>query len=207
VRLLTVPPEGAAENLALDELLLDRREEVLRFWECARPVVVVGRGGRLPEQARVEACAAAGVEVLRRCSGGGAVVLGPGCLNYSLVLSLESRPGFRDVRRSFCEILSRIGAALGAEVRGASDLAWRERKVSGNAQRRTALAVLHHGTLLYDFDPRLAERYLLEPPRQPGYRRRRPHSDFLGNLPFSAQELQRRVAEVWGAGVFSGNDR
>jgi lipoate-protein ligase A len=170
-------------------------------------VVVVGHGGRIPEQVRLEACAAGGVEVLRRCSGGGAVVLGQGCLNYSLVFSLESRPEFRDVRRSFCEILSRIGAALGADARGPSDLAWQDRKISGNAQRRTTRAVLHHGTLLYRFDPGLAERYLLEPSRQPIYRRRRPHSEFLGNLPLSAREIQRRVAEAWDAVVFSENDR
>src|SRR5438552_8967050 len=114
VRLLTVSPESAAENLALDEFLLEQEEETLRFWECTRPVVVLGRSGRIEEQVRVEACEADGVEVLRRCSGGGAVVLGPGCLNFSLVFSLEQRPEWRDLRRSFHDILSRMANTLGA---------------------------------------------------------------------------------------------
>ena len=62
------------------------------------------------------------------------------------------------------------------------------RKVSGNAQRRGRRALLHHGTLLYDFDPGLAARYLKEPIRRPAYRSGRCHADFIGNLPLSAED-------------------
>jgi lipoate-protein ligase A len=203
VRLLTISPESAAENLALDETLLGRNEEALRFWECARPVVVIGRAGRIEEQVCAEACRADGVEVLRRGSGGGAVLLGPGCLNYSLVFSLDAKPEWRNVGRSFREILSRMADALGAGVCGQSDLVWRGRKVSGNSQRRTADKLLQHGTLLYRFDGELAARYLLEPTRQPEYRRGRQHTEFLGNLPYSALEIQRRVADIWGVSMDS----
>jgi lipoate-protein ligase A len=65
------------------------------------------------------------------------------------------------------------------------DLVFRGRKVSGSAQRRGRRAILHHGTILYDFDASLATRYLKEPARQPPYRAGRRHSDFLGNLPLS----------------------
>ena len=51
--------------------------------------------------------------MLRRFSGGGAVVLGPGCLNYAVVLSLVSRPELTNVAASFQVILGRIVAALG----------------------------------------------------------------------------------------------
>jgi len=199
--IIDISANDAAANLALDEFLLDRNQEVLRFWECARPVVVAGRSGVIHEQVRLEACAADGVDVLRRCSGGGAVILGPGCLNYSLVFSFELRPRWRDVRRSVREILSRMSGALGAEVCEPSDLVCAGQKVSGNSQRRTARAVLHHGTLLYDFNAELAGRYLLEPKRQPAYRRERTHAQFLGNLPFSAHEIEQRVAEAWIAEV------
>src|SRR5437867_11210917 len=142
MRVLNITPSGPEANLALDELLLDQNEEALRVWESAQPVVVVGRSGRIEEQVRLEACEADGVDVLCRCSGGGAVVLAPGWLNYSLVFSLEARPHWRDVRRSFRGILSRTSEALGAEVCEPSDLAWGGRKVSGNSQRRTASAFL-----------------------------------------------------------------
>jgi lipoate-protein ligase A len=203
VRLITISPENAAENLALDESLLGRKEEALRFWECAEPVVVMGRAGRIEEQVRAEACRADGVEVLRRGSGGGAVVLGPGCLNYSFVFSLDARPQWRNVGRSVREILSRIAEALGASICGSSDLIWEGRKVSGNSQRRASDRVLQHGTLLYRFDAELAARYLIEPARQPEYRRGRPHTEFLGNLPHSPLEIQRRVADIWAPDIYS----
>jgi lipoate-protein ligase A len=80
---------------------------------------------------------------------------------------------------------------------GDSDLAIEQRKVSGNAQRRTQHAILHHGTLLYDFDAASSERFLKRPQRQPRYRAGRSHSDFLGNLPLSADEIRLRLLAAW----------
>lgn len=187
------------EHLALDDALLMAGEEVLRFWESSETAVVLGRSGREPEWVNMEACSGAGVPVLRRSSGGGAVVLAPGCLNYSIVFRLDRHPAWRNVRRSLEEILGRMGRALGAEFRMPCDLAIGERKVSGCAQRRSSGSILHHGTLLYDFDPALAERLLREPRRQPDYRRRRSHRDFLGNLDLTPAEIRERVAMVWSA--------
>ncbi len=172
-------------------------ESVSGLWESPRPVVVVGRSGRIDEQVNQKACAADNVEILRRSSGGGAVILAPGCLSYTLLFSLEKHPQFRNVARSFREILAPIADALGAEIQGQSDLVYQGRKVSGNAQRRTDTIVLHHGTLLYSFDAELAARYLLEPTRQPAYRLGRPHTEFLGNLPFGAEEIRRRLCSVY----------
>ena len=106
--------------------------------ESAR-VVVVGRSGVISNEVEREACAADGVAVLRRDSGGGAVLLGPGCMSYSLLLSVEKHPRLRDVRLSYRLILGCLVRALavpGLEIRGVSDLAIGGRKVSGNAQRR-----------------------------------------------------------------------
>jgi lipoate-protein ligase A len=167
-----------------------------RMWEVVAPVVVVGRSTSIPEQVVQEACRADGVPVLRRFSGGGAVVLGPGCLNYAVGLSLVSRPDLTAVGTSFLTILGGLTAALGVAgliVDGGTDLVVDGRKVSGNAQRRGRRALLHHGTLLYAFDPALAERYLREPRRRPPYRATRTHAEFMGNLPLSADALRVRA--------------
>ena len=76
---------------------------------------------------------------------------------------------FRDVRSSYRWILKRVAAGLaqlGFELRpaGTSDLTWGQRKVSGNAQQRKRTHLLHHGSLLYDFDIAQAERYLRHAP-------------------------------------------
>src|SRR5215470_19204848 len=89
-----------AENLALDEALLLEAEagrggEVLRFWEWPLPAVVLGAGGRLAEDVDEAACRADVVPILRRSSGGGTVLLGNGCLLFSLVLAYDRSPLLR----------------------------------------------------------------------------------------------------------------
>jgi lipoate-protein ligase A len=81
---LTLPtPE---ENLALDEALLDEADaagrplETLRLWEPRQTFVVVGRSSSLEREVRLDRCRERGLPILRRVSGGAAIVAGPGCL-------------------------------------------------------------------------------------------------------------------------------
>jgi lipoate-protein ligase A len=199
------------ENLALDEgLLLEAEDgrggEVLRAWEWPHPAVVLGAGCRLAEDVDEAACAADGVPILRRASGGGTVLLGAGCLCYSLVLSHDRSAALHDITASYAYILDRIGAALEGVLpdigrAGISDLAAGGRKFSGNAQQRKRQYLLHHGTLLYAFDLSRVGRYLRLPERQPDYRHRRDHAEFLTNLPVPAVELTRRLRAAWQAGA------
>lgn len=177
---------------AVESGLSDHR---YRFWQATRPIVVAGRHRPLLQDVQLEACRADAVPVVRRSSGGGTVVLGAGCLNYAVALSLVSRPDLRDVAASFRVILGAIAEVLavpGLAVSG-TDLTIQSRKVSGNAQRRGRRAVLHHGTLLFAFDAGLAARYLVEPSRQPAYRAGRPHAEFLTNLPLPVERIQSAV--------------
>src|SRR6185369_10225818 len=92
MKLLDATLPTPAENLACDEALLDLCEEagveVLRFWESRQPFVVVGYGNRIEREVNVEECRRRSIPILRRCTGGGTVVQGPGCLNYSLTLRI-----------------------------------------------------------------------------------------------------------------------
>ena len=167
-----------------------------RTWEASRPVVVVGRNTPIADHVFLDACDRDGIRVVRRFTGGGSVVLGPGCLNYAIGVSLVSHPELADVAASFRALLGRIVDAIGVtglSIEGGSDLAVDGRKVSGNAQRRGRYALVHHGTLLYDFDATLAARYLKEPARQPGYRAARRHVAFIGNLPLGRETLRTRL--------------
>lgn len=88
---LTLPTP--AENLAADEALLEFCEaqpdlEVLRFWEPQEYFVVLGYANRYRLAVNLPACQSRNIPILRRCSGGGTVLQGPGCLNYSLVLRI-----------------------------------------------------------------------------------------------------------------------
>ena len=79
-----------AANLACDEALLDDAEQhggpgLLRFWEPRQYFVVLGYAKKFAEETRVEACREENIPIHRRCSGGGTVLQGPGCLNYSQI--------------------------------------------------------------------------------------------------------------------------
>ena len=198
-----------SDNLALDEALLLRAEqggpEVLRLWEWPSPAVVLGAGCRLADDVDAQACRAGGVPIARRGSGGGTVLLGQGCLLYSLILALHRAAELEQVRSSYAWILGRMIAALaplGVDLKqaGTSDLILGEKKVSGNAQQRKRTHLLHHGTLLYGFN--LTDdmgRYLHVPARQPDYRGGRSHVAFLGSLPATAVELRRLLCRAWDA--------
>lgn len=198
---------SAAENLALDEALLLEAEaghggEVLRLWEWPERAVVLGSGGKLVEDVDPEACAKDGVPVLRRSSGGGTVLLGRGCLCFSVILAYERDPALTEIRSSYLYILERVVAGFGRAglaIEGISDLTLEGQKFSGNAQQRKREHLLHHGTILYDFDLAAVSRYLRQPVRQPEYRADRPHGEFIRNLGESRGWLVERLRGVWDA--------
>jgi lipoate-protein ligase A len=202
---LTLPT--IEENLALDEALLleaeaDRGGEVLRFWEWPLPAVVLGAGCRVAEDVDDAACQADGVPILRRSSGGGTVLLGEGCLLFSLVLDYARSPLLGEIRSSYCYVLGQNRDALagilpGIACAGTSDLAADGLKFSGNAQQRKRHHLLHHGTLLHGFRADLLSRYLRLPVRQPEYRAGRDHAAFLRNLPTDAKDLRTRLRGAW----------
>ena len=197
------PQNGCAASVEIErdrQLLraIDSGAEAFGFrtWEVAAPVVVLGRSNAAGEHVLEDACRADGVSIIRRFSGGGTVVLGPGCLNYAVAVSLAARPDLRDVAASFMTILGAVVAALavdGLAIKGGTDVVMNERKISGNAQCRGRDSLLHHGTVLYDFDAGLAARYLCEPRRRPEYRGSRRHRAFLTNIPLTGKEVASRL--------------
>ena len=196
------------ENLALDEALLLEAEsgddvECLRLWEWPGLAAIIGAGGVLQSDADVPNCERDGVPIKRRASGGGAVLLGPGCLLFSLVLRFDRHRDLKDVKASYRYILGRMINALRPigqlELAGISDLTFHGRKCSGNAQQRKRDHVLHHGSLLFNFDLKALGRYLRQPAKQPAYRADRPHDLFVTNLPASREQLSQMIADEWEA--------
>lgn len=196
-----------AENIALDELLLMKAEggeigQTLRFWESAEHAVVLGRAGRAGDDCFLEKCREEGVKVIRRLSGGGTVLQGPGCLNYSAVLSYDSNGEYADIKRSYNAILGRIcrgfrGCGYRAEIMPVSDMVLGKKKISGNAQARKKRFFLHHGTLLYNFDIPKVARYLKHPVKEPDYRKGRRHGVFVVNIRLSSAELKAVVIKAF----------
>ena len=91
------------------------------------------------------------------------------------------------------------GIATGAQPAGISDLAVNGRKFSGNAQRRRKRFVLFHGTLLHGMNLGLIARYLREPAKQPDYRTKRSHGQFVDNLHADVATLRSALVGPWQA--------
>jgi lipoate-protein ligase A len=215
MELFSTPPASLpAENLAWDEAFLEAAEageigDALWFWESGTPFVVLGYGQKAAVEANLPACAADGVPVLRRCSGGGAVVQGLGCLNYALVLAVPEAGPLATITGANGWIMARQRDAMAkatgepVTVEGHTDLAIHGVKFSGNAQRRRRRCLLFHGTILYGMNLPLVAKYLRFPSAQPGYRAGRSHADFVRNIPAAPDAIRQSLILEWRA-VASG---
>ncbi len=209
MKFLDLTLETAQKNLACDEALLDLAEEgsgdeILRFWEPQDYFVVLGYSNKIFSEVNVNSCRAKHIPILRRASGGGTVLQGPGCLNYSVILRIDTRPEIHSITATNSFIMRTHQEALqpllgNIEAQGISDLTLKSLKFSGNAQRRKRHYLLYHGTFLFGFDFNRVEEYLAMPSRQPEYRNNRPHKDFLVNLPLSRETLKKALQEAWKA--------
>lgn len=214
-----------AENLAADEALLDRAEagaggETLFFWEPREPFVVVGYANQVSTEVAVAKCAAAGIPIFRRCSGGGTIVQLPGGLNYSLILPIAEDSPTRSITAANKFIMEKNRAAIETlfpspqlpapnsqlpapsfqiSVRGHTDLCLGQVKFAGNSQRRRRHFLLFHGTLLLNCDLSLISELLRMPSQQPDYRADRSHAEFVTNLNLPAEAVKSALANAWGA--------
>ena len=199
MRLINYKTNSPEENIALDELVLLKAEnggfgESFRIWEPKEYFVVLGRACQVEEDCLKDNCDADNVRLIRRISGGGTILQGPGCINFSMVLSYESNEAYKGIRSSYRYILGNISEGFKhnghkIEFFPVSDLAFQKRKISGNAQARKRSFFLHHGTFLYGFDINKISRYLKYPSREPEYRKRRSHAEFLVNVPVIPDKL------------------
>jgi lipoate---protein ligase len=146
-----------AEGLAWDEALVRAPVEAptLLVWR-ARPAVVIGRFQRADWEVDAAACAAAGVRVWRRFTGGGAVYLDPGTVCAALALPAAHPAAGAAIPEMYAPLLDGLVHAcrmLGADaVRDERTVRVGGRKVTGIAAHRGRAVTLVHGTLLVTAD-------------------------------------------------------
>ncbi|OGS19459.1 MAG: hypothetical protein A3J83_04825 [Elusimicrobia bacterium RIFOXYA2_FULL_40_6] len=202
-------------DLALDEALLilaERSEigETIRFWESKKHFVVLGTSNKIEQEVNVEYCRQDEIPIFRRSSAGGTVLQGPGCLNFSFVLSYKRDGSLADVNKSYGYILGKVieAAKIVTGIREISfkpisDIVLDEKKVSGNAQQRKRNFMLHHGTWLYDFDLNLISKYLKEPLKRPEYRLNRNHAEFVTNVPLDVEKFKEEITKAFSISMKS----
>jgi len=155
-----VPP---ALHLALDEVLTTevgegRRGPTLRFWEWDESAVVIGSFQSYRNEVDPEGAAKHGFDVVRRISGGGAMMMEKGSIiTYSLYAPAELVQGmsFADSYAYLDEwaVLALQSLGVDATYVPLNDITSPKGKIGGAAQKRLGSgAVLHHVTMSYDMD-------------------------------------------------------
>ncbi len=175
--------------MSIDMLVLRRVEQgvpwAFTLWEPTSVMVVMGRGGDLQKEVRLDVCHGDRVPVFRRRTGGGTVVLGPGMVVFSLGRIVEKPLIIKEyqiaINSMLVDFLDELGISPVA-VRGISDLCIGDKKILGSGMFRRQKLLFFQGSLLVSPDLTLMDRYLKHPPREPGYRRGRPHDSFVTTL-------------------------
>ncbi|MFT4228839.1 MAG: lipoate--protein ligase family protein [Microbacterium sp.] len=150
-------------HLALDEVLTTRvgegrRAPTLRIWEWDESAVVIGSFQSYRNEVDAENAAKHGFDVVRRISGGGAMLMAAGqIITYSLYVpaSLVAGMTFADSYAYLDDWVLQALRSLGIEAtyQPLNDIASPHGKIGGAAQKRLASGgVLHHVTMSYDMD-------------------------------------------------------
>lgn len=179
-RFLPFQKTSAFENMAEDEAIYRENQRVgapptLRFFGWESAAVSVGFFQDLDKDIDLDACRLRGIDVVRRITGGRAV-LHDAEITYSLVareddpLFPSGIPGrYKLISEALCAGLLSLGIHAEMETRriksgedlrefcfsapAQHELLVNGRKICGSAQARGGGSFLQHGSLLLDFDP------------------------------------------------------
>ncbi|MDB5105786.1 MAG: putative lipoate-protein ligase [Fibrobacteres bacterium] len=191
------------------EQLLDRVQRPYRIWVPRSKAIVLGNSQDAEKELKVDAVKRDGIPVHKRMSGGGAVLLSPGCLCLGLRFAKRKEITIQDYFAKASALISGIVSrelGLDLRLRGTSDLACtmpsngasvlgtrilegedgvdgiRERKVAGCALYMPRDYVLYLASILVDPDFKDIDAYLAHPSKEPEYRSGRTHREFLAGL-------------------------
>ncbi len=144
--------------MALDEVLTRRTGQgssppTLRFLRFKPDAALLGYHQEAARELRLDYCAAEGIEVNRRLTGGGALLFQSSALGWELIAPLGSGPfrgGFEAALTRICQAAARGLARLGLEARfrPRNDIEVDGRKVSGTGGMVLEGGALFQGTVL-----------------------------------------------------------
>jgi lipoate---protein ligase len=141
--------------MGVDQALMTTVEDpvpVLRLYGWKPSAVSIGYFQSLEEEVDVKKCKEVGIDVVRRLTGGGAV-LHEHELTYSFITKIYPT-NIMDSYRLLCEpiVMCLKNLGLDAKFSPLNDIIVGNKKVSGNAQTRRKNTLLQHGTILLDVD-------------------------------------------------------
>lgn len=161
-RLIEMETHDAFTNMAIDESIREHISSgkslpTIRFYRWKPSAVSIGYFQSVAQEVHQNACQKAGIDIVRRQTGGGAVYHDfNGEITYSVIAPETLFP--KGITESYHEICGWIVNSLSilglkAEFKPINDIILSGKKISGNAQTRRNRILHQHGTILYDVDP------------------------------------------------------
>jgi len=163
-RLLPFEARSAAWNMAVDEAILQARiaekiPNTLRLYRWNPSAVSIGRNEIIEDRVYLQTAQQFGIDVVRRCSGGGTVYHDcEGEVTYSVVAKTSDLGNINDVSSVYFKIYEAIVDALrllgvsadfnNGNAKLCPNLTVGGKKISGSSQTLSRGYVLQHGTLL-----------------------------------------------------------
>lgn len=159
-RLIDTGLRPAAENIAINRAMLEAHQEgiippTLRFLRYL-PSALIGFHQSVEQELRVDYCAAHGITIQRRLTGGGAIYFDETQIGWELYLDrrLLGTADMQEISRRICEMAA-VGIrhfGVDARFRPRNDIEVNGRKISGTGGAFEGDSIMYQGTLLIDFD-------------------------------------------------------
>lgn len=148
MQLIVSDTHSPSFNLATEEYLLTERHDDVLFFYINTKSVIIGRNQNAYAEVNIPFCKQAGIDVLRRLSGGGAVYHDEGNINFCFITRKEEKPLDGQWLSLIQASLETIGIHTSQGKR--KELYLQNKKITGTALHITSKRQLFHGTLLYD---------------------------------------------------------
>lgn len=184
-RIVVTPALPGAENMALDEALMERAratgESVARVYAWSRPTISLGRNQTAKGLYDLDRIRGLDLDIVRRPTGGRAI-LHHREITYSVTAPAGETSGlgesYNNINAFLLDALSRLGVAatIAAPTRrsappsmspcfnepSAGELTFDGRKLAGSAQWRADGALLQHGSILIADDQSILSTLAVE---------------------------------------------
>jgi lipoate-protein ligase A len=164
------------ESLARVASASASKMSTLRLWHTA-PSVVMGRFQCLHKEVNTEYCEDHGIRIARRFTGGGAVYLDEGCLNFTLCMDQNEPSVSRTLRELYWNFIGNIASSLRNLGMSAmfdsvrNSIRINAKKITGTAGWIKHGVSLIHGTVLIRTDLEALREALRPHPSQTEYAR------------------------------------
>lgn len=179
-RFFPLEQKNAFENMAIDECLFRNKiahpelPNSIRLYQWSPSAVSIGKHQDLQLEVDLKAAKNLGIDVVRRITGGGAVLHDQfGEITYSIVASSNDYEQYSDEQLVISLLhgleigFTNLGLSTTYDKIHCPSLFVKGKKISGNAQARHKDVILQHGTILLDYNPGIMYTVLKARPNKP----------------------------------------